>query len=75
MRRGGIIVSLSGRQHSSYLDGELGWMALKSGARFTSCRARLGCAAFLIVMGHVSTIFVIDLPWKLWSSGIGPVKM
>jgi hypothetical protein len=28
----------------------------------------------LIVMARVFTIFVIDSPWKLWSSGIDPVK-
>jgi hypothetical protein len=25
-------------------------------------------------MARVFTIFVIDSPWKLWSSGIDPVK-
>ena len=39
------------------------------------CRGRSDCVALRIVMGRVCTIFVTDLPWKPWSSGIGPVKM
>jgi hypothetical protein len=44
-----------------------GWTAQRSDARSTSCRGRL-------VMDRACTIFVIGLPWKLWSGGIGPVK-
>ncbi|HEX4228637.1 MAG TPA: hypothetical protein VHZ07_08195 [Bryobacteraceae bacterium] len=67
------LLAAPGRRPSSYLGVALGWMALRSGARFTHCRGRSGCAALLIVMGHGFTIFAIDLLLRLWSSGIGPV--
>jgi hypothetical protein len=75
MHLGGIVFWNDNRQLFSYPDAGRGWTALRSGARFTPCRGRSDCVVRRIVMDPVFTIFVTGLPWKLWSSGIGPVKM
>jgi hypothetical protein len=75
MHPGGIVFWGDSQQPSSYPAAERGWTAPRSGARFTPCHGRLVCVGRRIVMDRVFTIFVTGLPWKLWSSGIGPVKM
>jgi hypothetical protein len=75
MLRVGIGFWGSGRRTFSYPAAGRSWTAPRSGARFIPCRGRLACVGQRIVMARVFTIFVTGLPWKLWSSGIGPVKM
>ena len=75
MHLGGIVFWGGGRRPSSYPGAGRGWTALRSGAPFMPCRGRSDCVVLRIVMDRVFTIFVTGLPWKLWSSGIGPVKM